>query len=107
MRNLTFFFFLTLEKYRAIQNILRKVLSNDEEMADLSKINTKFYQHLYNEKQNISEDSICDFLNDLTVPSLATKQSLFYEGNLTEKESYNSLICFENNNSPGNDGLTK
>ena len=59
------------------------------------------------EKQHINEDSICNFLNDLTVPSLTTEQSLSCEGNLTEKEIYNSLISFENNKSPGNDGLTK
>ena len=58
-------------------------------------------------KQNISEDSTCNFLNDLTVPSLTTEQSLSCEGNLTEKEIYNSLIRFKNNKSPGNDGLTK
>ena len=59
------------------------------------------------EKQNISEDSICNFLNDITVPSLTTQQSLSWEGNLAKKETYNSLISFKNNNSPGNDGLTK
>ena len=59
------------------------------------------------EKQNISEDSICNFLNDITVPSFTTEQSLSCEGNLTEKEIYNSLISFESNKSPGNDGLTK
>ena len=37
------------------------------------------------EKQNISEDSICNFLNDITVPSLTTEQSLSCEGNLTER----------------------
>ena len=35
------------------------------------------------------------------------EQSLSCEGNLTEKETYNSLISLENNKSPGNDGLTK
>ena len=59
------------------------------------------------EKQNISEDSMCNFLNDLTVLSLTMEQSLSCEGNLTEKETYNSLISLENNKSPGNDGLTK
>ena len=49
------------------------------------------------EKQNISADSICNFLNDVTVPSLTTEQSRSCEGNLTEKEIYNSLISFENN----------
>ena len=67
----------------------------------------QFYQHLYMKKQNISEDSTCNFLNDLTVPSLTTEQSLSCEGNLTEKEIYNSLISLENNKSPGNDGFTK
>ena len=85
------------------------MLSNEQEITDLSKINThiyKFYQQLYMEEQNISEDSICNFLNDITVPSLTTEQSRSCEGNLTEKEIYNSLICFENNKSPGNNGLT-
>ena len=83
------------------------MLSNEQEITDLSKIDThiyQFYQHLSNEKQNTSGDSICKFLNDLTVPSLATEQSLSCEGNLTEKEIYNSSIRFENNKSPGNDG---
>ena len=47
------------------------------------------YQHLYNEKQKTSEGSICDFLSDLTVPSLTTEQSLSCKGNLREKEIYN------------------
>ena len=59
------------------------------------------------EKQNISEDSVCNFLNDITVPSLTMGQLLFCEGNLTEKKIYKSLISFENNKSLGNDGLTK
>ena len=45
--------FLTLEKHRATQNIIRKVLSNEQEITTLFKINTyiyQFYQHLYNEK---------------------------------------------------------
>ena len=85
-------FFLTLEKRRATQNIVHKVLSNEHEITDLSKINThiyQFYQRLYNDKQNISEDSIWNFLNNLTVLSLTTEQSLSCEGNLTEKEIYN------------------
>ena len=58
---------------------------------------------MYIEKQNISEDSIRNFLHDLTVPSFTTEKSPSCEGNLTEKEMYNSLISFENNN----DWLTK
>ena len=71
--------FLTLEKRWATQNIVRKVLSNKQEIVDWSKIKThiyQFYQHLYNDKQNINEDSVYAFLNDLTVPSLTTEQLL-------------------------------
>ena len=103
-------FFLTIEKRRATQNTVRKVLSNNKEIINLSKINThiyQFYQQLYMEKQNINEDSICNFLNDITIPSVTMEQSLSCEGNLTEKEICNSLISFENNKSPGNDALTK
>ena len=69
-------FSLTLEEHWATQSIVRKVQSNEQEITDLSQINThicQFHQHLYNEKQSTSEDSICDFLNDLDVPSLNTK----------------------------------
>ena len=59
------------------------------------------------EKQNISEDSICNFLDDIADPSLTTEQLQSCEGNLRKKGIYNSLISFENNKSPGNDELTK
>ena len=37
------------------------------------------------EKQNISEDLICNFLNDLTIPSRTMEQLLSCEGYLTER----------------------
>ena len=61
-------FFLTTEKRRAMQNIVHKVLSNEQELTDLSKINT-YHPILYS------------FLNDLTVPSLTTEKSLSWKGN--------------------------
>ena len=81
-------FFLTIEKCQATQNIVHQILSDKLEITDLYEINThiyQFYQHLYMEKQNIGEDSLCNFLIDLTDPSLTTKQSLSCKGNLTEK----------------------
>ena len=83
--------------------------ANEQEITDLSKINMyiyQFYQHIYNEKQNTSEDSICDFLNDLSVPFFTTKQSLSCKVDLKEKEIKTFISC-ENNKSPGNNGLTK
>ena len=87
------------------------MISNEQEIiTDSSKINThiyQFYQHLYNKKQNTTEGSICDFSNNLTVPSLTTEQSLSCEGYLPKKEIHNSLISLENNKSLGNHGRTK
>ena len=37
-------FFLTIEKRRATQNTVHKVLSNEQGITDLSKINTHIYQ---------------------------------------------------------------
>ena len=61
------------------------MLSNKQEVTDLSKINThiyQFYQDLFMEKQNVSGDLICDFLNELTVPLLTTRQLLNFLKNL-------------------------
>ena len=103
-------FFLTLEKRQATKNIICELLSNEQEITDLFKVNThiyQFYQHLYNKKRSTSEDLRCHFLNDLAIHLLAREQLPSCEGNLTEKEIYNSFISFENKNSPDNDGLTK
>ena len=101
---------LTKEKRQVTQNIVRKVLLNEQKITDLSKIDTHIYQsyqNLYMEKKNISEDSICNFLNDPTVPSLTVEQSPSWKGNLTDKKIHNSLISFENNKSFGNNWFTK
>ena len=83
------------------------MLSNEQEITDFSKINT-YLQILSTALHGKAKhNSICNFLNDITVPSLTTEQLRSCEKNLTQKEIYISLISFENNKSPGNDGLTK
>ena len=103
-------FFLNLEKSRAKQNTLRKLNFKDNETDDLSLINSeiyKFYKKLFQKNENVKEASMCKLLSDLEVPTLSDEQKNSCEGNLTEKEIYDSLISFENNKSPGNDGFTK
>ena len=103
-------FFLNLEANRAIQSVVCKVISNEQEKTDISKINNhilQFYQNLFKEKQSTSENRFNSLLNDLNIPSLNSEEMLSYEGNLTEQEIYKSLTSFKNNKSPGNDGLTK
>ena len=67
----------------------------------------QFYQNLFKEKQNTSENRFNSLSNDLNIPSLHSAEMLSCEGNLTEQEIFKSLSSFKNNKSPGNDGLTE
>ena len=66
-------FFLNLEATRATQSVVRKVISNKQEITDIFKINNhilQFYQNLFKEKQSTSENRFNSLLNDLNIPSL-------------------------------------
>ena len=81
-------FFLNLEPNRATQSVVRKVISNEQEITDISKINNhilQFYQNLFKEKQSTSENSFNSLLNDLNIPSLNSEEMLSCEGNLTNR----------------------
>ena len=102
-------YFLNLEKSRACQNILHKICSETQEITDLTKINTTifdFYANLFKEKLKTNSESLNNFLNDLSIPSLSETEKQICVEKLTEKDIYES-ISFDNNKSPGNDGLTK
>ena len=101
---------MNLEKSRACQNILRKICCEAQEITDLTKISTAifdFYANLFKEKLKSNSESLNNFLNDLSIPSLSETQKQICEEELTEKDIYESMIGFDNNKSPGNDGLTK
>ena len=103
-------FFLNLEKSHAKENTVRKLISKGEEINDLSTVNSNifhFYENLFKKNQNINETSFSNLFSKLSVPSLSNKQKDSCEGLLTEKEIFDSLVSFENNKSPGNDGFTK
>ena len=55
----------------------------------------------------MSRERLNDFLNDLSILSLSETQKQICEVELTEKDTYKSMIHFDNNKSPGNDRLTK
>ena len=103
-------FFLNLEKHRATQNVVRKIISKDQEITELPKINNiifEFYQNLFSEKQYPDEDHLNNILSSIDIPSLNNEEMLSCEGELTEQEIFSALLSFKNNKSPGNDGLTK
>ena len=101
---------MNLEKSRACQNILRNICCETQEITDLTKISTAIfdsYANLFIEKLKSSSERLNNFLNDLSIPSLSKTQKQICEKELTEKDIYESMISFDNNKSPGNDGLTK
>ena len=103
-------YFLNLEKSRARKNILRKICSETQEITDLTKINTNicdFHTNLFKEKLKTNIERLNNFLNDLSIPSFSETQKQICEEELTEKVIYESMISFDNNKSPVNDGLTK
>ena len=103
-------FFLNLEKHHAIQNTIKKVICNGQEITNANEINFNifsFYNSLFKDKIKCTTESCREFLKDIPGPSLTNEQKNICEGELTEKELYNALIDIDNNKSSGNDGLTK
>ena len=75
-----------LTNYRATQSIVHKIISNEQEITDISKINNhilQFYQNLFKEKQSTGENRFNSLLNDLNIPSLNSEEMLSCEENLT------------------------
>ena len=67
----------------------------------------RFYQDLYTSK-NIRTDSTQtaeSFLSNLDIPRLTEEQKLSCEGKITSEECAAVLENFQNNKSPGNDGI--
>ena len=67
----------------------------------------RFYQDLYTSK-NIRSDSVQtaeSFLSNLDISRLTEEQKLSCEGKITPEECAAVLENFQNNKSPGNDGI--
>ena len=54
--------------------------------------------------QNIALE-ISTFLNDLNIPTLSEDQKKICEGKVSAEECYRLLDSFDNNKTPGNDGI--
>ena len=103
-------FFLNLEKYRATQGCLRTIIVNKKELNDSQQINDalyNFYQTLFKEKLSISEECIQSFLDKVSLPKLNENQTLKCEDAITECELLKALTSMDNDESLGNDGITK
>ena len=66
-----------------------------------------FHSVLYNdENESKINDQPCPFLQTGHIPRLSTVMQELCEGELTSTECFNILSDFQNNKTPGNDGLT-
>ena len=67
----------------------------------------KFYSNLYKADSAVSsENSRNTFLENPDIPRLTADNAEVCEGKLTVAECFKCLQTFENNKSPGDDGLT-
>ena len=74
----------------------------------MSKEIYNFYSDLYDKKTEIQTDFTgCPFVeNSSTVPKLNEAMREMCGGQLTVSECFQVLSTFQNNNAPGNDGLS-
>lgn len=103
-------YFLNLEKRNHVKKHMRKLNINGSSTTDPSKIlseQQRFYQELYSSKNMNNENlhEIKSFLKDLNIPKLSEEQKMSCEGEITPEECALILDSFQNNKTPGNDGI--
>ena len=102
-------YFLNLESYRGAKSCIRKVFtSNGSLTSDPKKIMKEieqFYSNLYGVNPKAMNDDH-SFWQKMEITKVTEEAKEICEGKLSLKECFNCLQSFENNKSPGNDGLT-
>ena len=58
-------------------------------------------------KLETNSESLNNFLNNISIPSLSETQKQICEEELTEKDIYEPMISFDNNKLPGNNWAYK
>ena len=102
-------YFLNLEKRNHVKKHIRKLLISGSITTDPYRIlaeQKRFYQNLYKTKDSVeATDSIEAFLNSLNIPKLSEEQRQSCEGRISTEDCRIIIETFQNNKSPGNDGL--
>ena len=105
-------YFLNLEDNKKKKSCIRKLLQSDgKETSDANVILNEiysFYSDLSNENLEIQTDFRgCPFLKNPSMsPKLSDAMKEACDGQLSYSECFKVLSTFENNKSPGNDGLS-
>ena len=102
-------YFLGLESHRGTKSCIRRLISSDGNLTTnplkIMKEIEKFYSDLY----AANDDTVYEnhlFVQGTEIPKLSDDMRNICEGRLSVKECFDCLQSFENNKSPGNDGLT-
>ena len=103
-------YFLNLEKRNHIKKHIRKLHKSGVIKTDpfcVLKEQERFYKNLY--KSSTTDPDLAFqidyFLNDLNIPALSEDQKKFCGGNISAEECFRLLDSFDNNKTPGNDGI--
>ena len=103
-------YFLNLEKRNHGKKHIRKLLINDVITTVPLKIlkeQERFYNNLYKSSINgpNTASRSSSFLNSLNIPKLSEEQKALCEGKISSEECFRILDNFQNNKTPGNDGI--
>lgn len=104
-------YFLNLESHNKIKSSVRKIFNAEGTLiTDPQKIRQEiesFYSDLCKNDTLLPPKTILtSFLGNPDIPKLSQSDAQVCEGKLTISECFKSLQLFQNNKSPGNDGLT-
>ena len=102
--------FFYLEKRNHVKKHIRKLLINDVITTVPLKIlkeQERFYNNLYKSSINgpNTASRSSSFLNSLNIPKLLEEQKALCEGKISSEECFRILDNFQNNKTPGNDGI--
>ena len=104
-------YFLNLEKRNHIKKHMRKLKISGVITTDPFSIlaeQKRFYQELYESQNNNNTEgtqTIEAFLHSLNIPVLTEEKKLSCEGAISREECASALDSFQNNKTPGNDGI--
>ena len=104
-------YFLNLEAHKKTKSSVRKVFNTEGTLVtdpkNVMHEIEKFYSALYkNDDLNPSTILLDSFLENPEIPRLTAEDAHICGGKFTADECFKSLQLFENNKSPGEDGLT-
>ena len=102
-------YFLRLESRNKVKKNINKLQKSDGTLttdpSDILKLQAEFYRELYSSKLRMEPKDIKTYLADINTPQLNKEEQKDCEGVISVDECHKVLKTFQNNKSPGNDGI--